>query len=296
MRYSKIIKLASYFKNKDLEIYSDILKLAYSDKFLSMVLGSYPSRGGSENEMTMRKKIVKKMIDDPSDRDSSISELAKIINETSDIKSEDHFSIWSGTLSKEQLAELKKLLSPAQESSTEYGNSNQEIDPYISWLFAKLNGAKRYHDSVKLAIEGLSSVEWNIPRSSGALSLGRLEAYNPVTKEGRFVVGSDERGWRSTKDLGLAEVFRFNLNKSRSEIAPLQWLLESYIFPLSIPKSSGGTYGGCLLTDLRIEGNLIICNFEFVNDEFYTGTKEIEIDPGFAPYFYQMNKAALDSF
>lgn len=293
MRYSRIIKLASYFKNKDLDIYSDLLKLAYSDKFLAMVLGSYPSRGGSENEMAMRKKIVKKMIDD---NNSLVYDLAKIINETFDIKNEDHFSIWFGILSEEQMAKLNKSLSSVEEPSAQYDGLNQEIDPYISWLFAKLKRAKEYHYSVKQAIKVLYSIEWNIPRSSGGLSLGRLEAYNPVTKEGRFVIGVNESGWKATKDIGLAEVFQFSPGKSIIQNYTIKWLIENYIFPLSIPKSSGGTYGGCLLTDLRIEGNLIICNFEFVNDEFYTGTKEIEIDPGFAPYFYQMNKATLDSF
>ncbi len=290
MNYSKIIKLASYFKGKDVEVFSTLLKLAYSDKFLSMVLGSYPSRGGAENEIKMRRKIVAKMINDSSDVDSTVVELAKIVKENSDIKEEDHSQIWDGHLTKEQISELEKLLASGGESRSSRG------DPFLSDLFSKLNGVKRYHDSVRTAIKELVSQEWYVPRSSGPSTLGKIEVYNPATKEARFLLGISEKGWRVTKDIKLEDILLENTSKNRDQIRPLQWLSMSDIFPLSIERSRGGTYDGCLLSSVIFDGNIIVCTFDFVTDNFVPASKEIHIDSGYAPSFYWMNRGTLDSF
>jgi len=110
MNYSKIIKLAYYFKEKDFQTFKSLLKLASSDMFLSMVLGSYRSVGGPENEIKLRRRIVAKMINDRSDVDSTILELARIIKRNSYIRDEDHSQVWREYLTEEQISELEKLL------------------------------------------------------------------------------------------------------------------------------------------------------------------------------------------
>lgn len=302
MTYNKILKLASYFRNKNQEVYFDILKLAWDNKFLSLVLGSYPSRCGNENESKIRRLNVARLINDPSKTDCTISEMANIINDEhhDDIKRQNQSEIWRGYLNPSQLSELIKLVTvsgPAEPQRSPVGNGGLVKNPALEPLFSKLNALKKHHDLVRAVIAALRKYGWGIPRSSGAITTGWVDKYNHATKQARFFLGYDEKGNQFTgnhftKDVLLEDILSENKNRENNS---LEWLVRTDILPISVPKSNGGVYNGCLLKDLKFQGNYIICNFEFFIGEFEHASKEIWIDPDYAPIFYEMNKYTLDS-
>jgi hypothetical protein len=297
MNYNKILKLASYFRNKNDKVYFDILKLAWDNKFLSLVLGSYPSRGDSENESKTRRLNVVRLINDPSKTDYTISEMANIINDErhDDIKRQDQSEIWKDYLSPSQLSELIKLVpvsSPAEPQRSPVSNGGLAKNPALESLFSKLNALKRHHDLVRLVISEFWKEGWSVPRSYGRSTKSWIEKYNHATKQARFTVGHDERGNRFTKDVFIEDILSENKDKENKS---LEWLVNTDILPISVPKTGGGVYNGCLLKDLKFQGNYIICNFEFFIGEFEHASKEIWIDPEYAPIFYKMNRDTLDS-
>lgn len=306
MNYDKIIKLASYFKEKNIDIYFDLLKLAYSDKFLSMVLGSYPSHGGSENEMKMRKKIVARLINDPNEVDSTVSELAKIIKENTDIKGEDHSEIWSSFLSDAQIAELIKLTSEVQSAGSvrqdHQRGDEQGVGSVLNYLLEKLIKIKSYHDSIKLAVNEVLASEWYIERSNGSRSVGKIEAIDPVQKLAKVWVGRAPDGSDMIKVISFDDILRSNSNAAGTKkLAPLEWLSRSYLYPLSIEKSSGGSYNNCIISNILTRNNSIVCNFSFTvgnieSSDFRYASKEIEIDMSNVASFYTANKDVISSF
>jgi hypothetical protein len=294
MNYDKILKLASYFRNKNQEVYFDILKLAATAKFMSLVLGSYPSRGGNENESKIRRLNVARLINDLSKTDCTISEMANIINDEhhDDIKRQNQSEIWGDYLSPSQLSELIKLVTVSSPAEPQRSSANSEKNSSLDPLFSKLNALKRHHDLVRLVIAAFRKYGWGIPRSSGAITTGWVDKYNHATKQTRFFLGYDEKGNQFTKDVLLEDILSENKNRENNS---LEWLVRTDILPISVPKSNGGVYNGCLLKDLKFQGNYIICNFEFFIGEFEHASKEIWIDPDYAPIFYEMNKYTLDS-
>ena len=284
MNYNKILKLASYFRNKNQEVYFDILKLAWDHRFLSLVLGSYPSRGGNENESKIRKLNVARLINDPSKTEYTISEMANIINDEhhKDIGEQNQSEIWKDYLSPSQLSELIKLVTVSSPVEPERNPANSERNPSLEPLFSKLNALKRHHDLVRLVIGAFRKYGWGIPRSSGAITTGWVDKYNHATKQARFFLGYDEKGNQFTKDVLLEDILSENKNRENNS---LEWLVNNDIFPISVPKSNGGVYDGCLLKDLRLDGDYIICNFEFFIGEFEHASKDIWIDPAYAPTF-----------
>jgi len=294
MNYNKILKLASYFRNKNQEVYFDILKLAWDHRFLSLVLGSYPSRGGNENESKIRRLNVARLINDLSKTDCTISEMANIINDEhhDDIKRQNQSEIWTGYLSPSQISELIKLVTVSSPAEPQRSSANSEKNSSLDPLFSKLNALKRHHDLVRLVIAEFRKYGWGIPRSSGAITTGWVDKYNHATKQARFFLGYDEKGNQFTKDVLLEDILSENKNRENNS---LEWLVRTDILPISVPKSGGGVYNGCLLKDLRLERNYIICNFEFFIGEFEHASKDIWIDPDYAPIFYKMNRDTLDS-
>lgn len=294
MTYNKILKLASYFRNKNQEVYFDILKLAWDNKFLSLVLGSYPSRSGNENESKTRRLNVVRLINDPSKTDYTISEMANIINDEhhDDIKRQDQSEIWKDYLSPSQLSELIKLVPVSSPAEPQRSSANSEKNSSLDPLFSKLNALKRHHDLVRAVIAAFRKYGWGIPRSSGAITTGWVDKYNHATKQARFFLGYDEKGNQFTKDVLLEDILSENKNRENNS---LEWLVRTDILPISVPKSNGGVYNGCLLKDLKLERNYIICNFEFFIGEFEHASKEIWIDSEYAPIFYKMNRDTLDS-
>lgn len=299
MNYNKILKLASYFRNKNNKIYLDILKLASASKFMALVIGSYPA-SGSEEESKVRRKNVAKLINNPTEPDCTISELAKIINTKYNVidgkdyllKDNDQSEIWKDYLSPSQLSELIKLVTVSSPVEPQRNPANSERNPSLEPLFSKLNALKKRHDLVRLVIAAFRKYGWGIPRSSGAITTGWVDKYNHATKQARFFLGYDEKGNQFTKDVLLEDILSENKNRENNS---LEWLVNNDIFPISVPKSGGGVYNGCLLRDLRLQGNYIICNFEFFIGEFEHASKDVWIDSDYAPIFYEMNRYTLDS-
>jgi hypothetical protein len=280
MRYNKIIKLANYFKlSGDINTYFNLLKLAASDKFISMVLGSYPSRNvGSENEMPMRRKIVSRMIRLD---EAKIEELAEIVNSDESLRSEDQDSIWSGYLYGNQIVELKNLIS--NNTGTMNGDS----------LYAKLVGIKRYHDSIKRAINDLMTNTYRIPRSSGGTVAGKITNYNYITKMADTWFGRDERGWDFTKEISLQELLDYNRVPNTD---PLSWLNHDLAL-FSIERSSGGIYNNCILQNLSMENDgSIVCKFGFYADNGIPASKEVVIDGSNIDKFTSINAGLLSLF
>jgi hypothetical protein len=302
MRYNKIIKLANYFKlNGDVNTYFNLLKLASADKFLSMVLGSYPSRNkGSENEMPMRRKIVSKMIGNSS---ATIKELAETINNSDPkIRAEDHAAIWRGYLTDEQIAGLLNLLSVISETeSAPMGDQSSGFDGFrdatgdlsLQSLYEKLSKIKRYHDSIVRAINDLMTNTYRIPRSGGGTTAGKITNYNYVTKMANTWFGRDERGWDFTKEISLQELLDYN---RVPDTDPLSWLNHNLAL-FSIERSSGGKYDNCILQKLSMESDgRIICRFGFYVDSGAVASKEVVIDGNNIDSFISINSELLSIF
>jgi hypothetical protein len=292
MNYNKILKLASYFRSKNQEVYFDILKLAWDHRFLSLVLGCYPSRSGNENESKTRRLNVARLINDPSKTEYTISEMANIINDEhhKDIGEQNQSEIWKDYLSPSQLSELIKLVSGSSPVEPQRGSVNNGQGTSLDIIFSKLSVIKKYHDSIRIAVADLWKNYWNVPRSSGPPTKSWIKHYNPATKQARFTVGY-EKGSELTKDVSLEYLLSENKN---NENKSLEWLARSEILPFSIYKSNGGRYNGCLLKDVRLEENKIICNFEFIIGEFDIASKEVWFDATGAAKFYEMNSTTLD--
>jgi len=309
MHYNKLIKLANYLKlNGSITAYYDLLKLAGSDKFISMVLGSYPSRAvGGEAEMPMRRRIVAKMINNPAETEATIEAMAEVINKDSAIKAEDHVSIWKDYLSPEQITGLLKLVSVQRESDSSSARSSYPGSGYgstssfsLDSLYEKLNALKRYHSSVKLAAMHMSNSPWRIVRSSGESVLGEFRAYNYSDKHVRFRVGVDPRGWNAEKDISISNLLssnRENPNISEASIAAARWLNENAAYGLSVPRSAGGYYKGCLVSDINLYSGRIVLTVSFlVGEDLTSAIKEIDITSYNLDQFVQNNYAVLSSF
>lgn len=310
MHYSKIIKLASYFKEKNIDIYFNLLKLAYSDKLLALVIGSYPSpheESFSENEMKIRKRLVAKLINDPREVDSTISELAKIIKENNEIKGENHGEIWSSFLSDSQIAELIKLTSEVPSASSGVRQDPERSDEQgagsvLNYIFEKLKNIKSYHDSIELAKKEVLASEWYIERSDGSRSVGKVEAIDPVQKLAKVWVGRAPDGSSMIKVISFDDILRSNGHSSGTKkLEPLEWLNRSYLYPLSIEKSSGGSYNNCIISNILTKNDSIICNFSFTvgnieGSDFRYASKEVVIDMSNVASFYAANKDIISSF
>lgn len=311
MRYNKLIKLANYLKlNGNFAAYHNLLKLAASDKFISMVLGSYPSRAvGGEAEMPMRRKVVAKMINNPAETEATIEAMAEVINKDSAIKAEDHASIWKDHLSPEQITELLKLASVQNESESGSFNAGRSYSGSgygstssfsLNSLYEKLNALKRYHNSVKLAAMHMSNSPWRIVRSSGESVLGEFKAYNYSDKHVRFRVGVDPRGWNAEKDISISNLLssnRGNPNISEVSIAAARWLNENPAYGLSVPRSAGGYYEGCLVTDVNLYSGRIVLRVSFLmGDDLSPASKEIDITSYNLAQFERDNYPVLSSF
>lgn len=153
MHYSKIIKLASYFKSSgNKEVYLDLIKLAIASegRFEALVMGSYPSGERKEDgqydhtiitEAKRKRDKVVELINNEEEKNANIPALVNIINRVNEFKSQDTFSIWREGLDPKHFEKLKSLLStpaprqaPPRESYQDtYRAPPREAQPFY-WL------------------------------------------------------------------------------------------------------------------------------------------------------------------
>ena len=122
MHYSKIIKLASYFKSSgNKEVYLDLIKLAITSKgrFEALVMGSYPSGERKEDgqydhtidtEAKLKRNKVVELINNE-EENANILALVNIINRVDEFRVQDNIKKWKEGLELKHVQELERLLS-----------------------------------------------------------------------------------------------------------------------------------------------------------------------------------------
>ena len=317
MHYSKIIKLASYFKSSgNKETYFQLLKIASEDRFEGLVNGSYPSGEKNEsgeydrtilNEARSKRNMVVRLIND---KQATISDLVKIINSNDRFRSEDNLTKWSEGLNEEHVKELEKLIrltseGPSASSGVRQGperSDGQGVGPVLNYLFEKLKNIKSYHDSIELAKKEVLASEWYVERSNGSRSVGKIKAIDLVQKLAEVWLGRASNGDNMTKVISFDDILRSNSDAAGTKkLEPLEWLNRSYLYPLSIEKSNGGSYNNCIISDIITVNNSITCNFSFAvgdihSTDFRYASKEIVIDMSNVASFYAANKDIISSF
>ena len=302
MRYNKLIKLANYFKssgNKD--IYFQLLKLASFDRFQALVLGSYPQFSGGEREATIRRGRAIDAIRDEGDKDASISNLAKIISESSELSGLDkdqHISIWSmpgrsgNNLSPKDIADLDGILDLYKQNnqqSSSSGDSNRSRESArsqnnnFSWggldksaIINRLSGLVPYHKEIIKNLRIILGSKINVPNKQDASMFsfvsrdpgyesGSIVNYNTETKMLRMIKSFGSYGYAYLTP-SLIEFNKYISEDQKSAFEFLAGLRNP--FAINVPRSRRDTYSKGFITDVsEVDGGVIEVLVEWPPEE-----------------------------
>ena len=282
MHYSKIIKLASYFKSSgNKETYFQLLKIASEDRFEGLVNGSYPSGEKNErgeydrtilNEASSKRNMAVRLINN---KQATISDLVKIINRNDRFISEDNLTKWSEGLNQEYVEELKSMLfrptpnEPRRDSGQSRGSPSAARPVTYSWegmsaatILSRLSGVVLYHEPIFKAIKVILGKQIFYPsreRQSDSMFSFFSNRVERNTDSGYIVNYSPERK-RVRIKTGMSftyaelDINLLNLNITEEMYSPLSVLISKDPFTIKIPRPGGYFSDGFLIGAYEIEG------------------------------------------
>lgn len=287
MRYSKIIKLASYFKSSgNKETYFQLLKIASEARFEALVMGSYPS--GDKNEkgeydytlLIEAKRKRDKVVELINDKKATILDLVGIINRIDRFRGQDNLSIWREGLNPEYFQELQSLISqpspnqPGRDSGQSRGAPSRERPTPYYWngmsaaeIFSRLSGLVLYHQEIFNAAKAIlaEKISYPLKQPEGMFSfLSRNE-------EKRFGVGYILNYYPAEKTIKVADESKtsftyikldknlLNYNLSEKIKDSLALLIDKNPFTIKIPRSKQHRFTDGFIVDIyEIEGGFEI--------------------------------------
>lgn len=319
MMYRKLFKIASLLDERSPFEANLLRKLASESSFRSLILGSYPTFSGNENEAKIRKARAIHEINDDSKAYASVSALANIINTNPDIKNsmspEGHIAFWKGEGDKNLKPALhdelsKILLSPQASPQSGYGyqappreeRRGPQSSGSSSWLAEIEKAVRIYLQNIKdinMAIRALSEQKSVlIPRSMGRPTLGRLSTYNSLNKEATFLFPLEDGDLgRKTFILNDSEpgaVALKELNQNYSHISSIRSPELNGLFAIGpiprirIPRSDGSETFGIIISHGYKPGQGYTVTTSF-SDQLGGATKDFDEASGSLGYFMSMN-------